>query len=413
MEVTPGYKQTEIGVFPADWIEMSVGDQQPFITSGSRGWARYYADRGNLFVRITNMTRETIHLSLTDCRFVRLPPSGHEGDRTVLQPGDVLVSVTADIGIISYVDRRVPSPAYINQHIALVRFPQAQIDPEFIAYFLAHYPSQRRFRAITDQGAKAGINLDTVRGIRLVIPPTKTEQAVIANALSDADALIESLEQLIAKKRDLKQAAMQELLTPKKGWVAAKLGSLGVFLKGSGVRKDDAQSGEIRCVRYGELYTHHNDYIKAFHSWISPAVAATARRLKTGDVLFAGSGETKEEIGKCAAFVADVEAYAGGDLVILRPAMTNSLFLGYYLNTAPIQRQKASKGQGDAVVHIGSAALGDIELNLPPIDEQTEIATILFDMDAEIDVLEAKLSKARNIKQGMMQELLTGRIRLV
>jgi type I restriction enzyme S subunit len=130
-------------------------------------------------------------------------------------------------------------------------------------------------------------------------------------------------------------------------------------------------------------------------------------------VLFAGSGETKEEIGKCIAFVDELEAYAGGDIVILRPEDTNAMFLGYYLNTAPVNRQKASRGQGDAVVHIGSSALAEIDLMLPLVEEQTTIAAVLCDMDAEITALEAKLGKARQLKQGMMQELLTGRIRLI
>jgi type I restriction enzyme S subunit len=111
--------------------------------------------------------------------------------------------------------------------------------------------------------------------------------------------------------------------------------------------------------------------------------------------------------------VNDFEAYAGGDVVIFSPEKTNSMFLGYYLNTASIARQKASKGQGDAVVHITSAALAYIDIVLPSLTEQNAIATILSDMDAEIAALEAKLVKARQVKQGMMQELLTGRIRLV
>ena len=108
-----------------------------------------------------------------------------------------------------------------------------------------------------------------------------------------------------------------------------------------------------------------------------------------------------------------MDAYAGGDIVIFHPSKINSLYLGYYLNTPEISRQKASKGQGDAVVHIGSASLGELDLKLPEIDEQIEIVSILQDIDAEILTLEEKLTKAKAIKQGMMQELLTGRIRLV
>ena len=250
--------------------------------------------------------------------------------------------------------------------------------------------------------------------------PPPAEQEAIAEALSDADALIYSLEQLLTKKRQIKKGAMQDLLTGKKRlpgfsgkWKVKRLGKLGGFLKGSGVTRDASASGSLACVRYGELYTRHNDCIKSFYSWISREVAATATRLEQGDILFAGSGETKDEIGKCAAFVDDIEAYAGGDIVILRSKKLIPLFLGYYLNTGPINRQKASKGQGDAVVHISAAALADIQCALPCITEQTAIAAILSDMDAEITALEAKLSKARQIKQGMMQELLTGRTRLV
>jgi len=282
-------------------------------------------------------------------------------------------------------------------------------DPLFVSYLLRTID----FHTHSGKSGVPGVNRNDLHEIAVPLPPTKAEQEAIAQALSDADALIESLELLLAKKRHLKQGAKQELLNPKMGWVTTKLGSLGAFLKGSGIRKDESQSGNLPCVRYGEIYTKHSDYIKAFHSWISPEVAATAKRLKKGDLLFAGSGETKAEIGKCVAFVDEAEAYAGGDIVILRPEKVDSLFWGYYLNTVSINRQKASRGQGDAVVHISFAALADVDVMLPPVEEQTAIASILSDMDTEIAALESKLTKARQIKQGMMQELLTGKIRLV
>ncbi len=213
---------------------------------------------------------------------------------------------------------------------------------------------------------------------------------------------------------------MQQLLTGQTRlpgfqgtWEVKRLGDLGVFLKGSGVKKDDSRSGDLPCVRYGEIYTHHNDCIRSFNSWISRDVASTATRLKSGDLLFAGSGETKAEIGKCVAFVQECEAYAGGDIVILRPVGVDPVFMGYYCNTSPINAQKASKGQGDAVVHIGAAALAAISVGLPTQAEQTAIAVVLSDMDDELTALEARRDKARALKQGMMQELLTGRIRLV
>jgi type I restriction enzyme S subunit len=191
-----------------------------------------------------------------------------------------------------------------------------------------------------------------------------------------------------------------------------RLGELGRFIKGSGVRRDQAQSGDIPCVRYGEIYTTHHDVIRRFASRISRAVADTATRIQRGDLLFAGSGETKEEIGKCVALADEVEAYAGGDIIILRPQNGDPFFLGYLMNTPQVVRQKANKGQGDAVVHISAAALGAIEMSLPDEKEQDAIASVLSDMDAEIAVLDVRLDKTRAVKQAMMQALLTGRVRL-
>lgn len=190
-------------------------------------------------------------------------------------------------------------------------------------------------------------------------------------------------------------------------WFEKRLSSLGTFSKGSGVRKDEAQSGNLPCVRYGELYTRHNDYIKQFHSFISRDVADTAKKLKLGDILFAGSGETKAEIGKSVAFVDDVEAFAGGDIVILSPLNVEPLYLGYLLNAPIVQKQKASRGQGDAVVHISANQLGHMLVPIPATkSEQTAIATALSDADALISGLEKLIAKKRNIKQGAMQKLL-------
>ncbi|MCD6455172.1 MAG: restriction endonuclease subunit S [Methanophagales archaeon] len=196
-------------------------------------------------------------------------------------------------------------------------------------------------------------------------------------------------------------------------WDVVPMGSLGMFSKGRGISKDESDSGEIPCIRYGEIYTHHNDIIHLYNSFISLEVAKSSKKLKTGDILFAGSGETKEEIGKCVAFIDDIEAYAGGDIVILTLNKGKPQFFGYLFNAPIISRQKASKGQGDAVVHISSPALSSIRVPLPPtLAEQTAIATALSDADALIQSLERLIAKKRDIKQGAMQELLTGKKRL-
>lgn len=196
-------------------------------------------------------------------------------------------------------------------------------------------------------------------------------------------------------------------------WDCVALGSIGDFTKGKGISRADSSSGAIPCVRYGELYTHHTEIIRSFNSYISQEVAKSSKRLRKGDLLFAGSGETKEDIGKCAAFIGDEEAYAGGDVIIFSPYDACSAFLGYLLNFPVVVRQKASKGQGDAIVHVSTASLSAILIPLPPtVMEQRAIAEALSDVDALIDSLDKLIAKKRDIKQGAMQELLTGKKRL-
>lgn len=195
-------------------------------------------------------------------------------------------------------------------------------------------------------------------------------------------------------------------------WEAKQLVLLGLFTKGKGIRKNEADSGDLPCVRYGEIYTHYNDIVRNYNSHISRSVAGTSKRLKKGDILFAGSGETKEDIGKAIAYVNDDEAYAGGDIVILSPRSASSEFLGYILNAPFATKQKASKAQGDAVVHISALALGSVVIPLPSFPEQRAIAEALSDVDALLESLDQLITKKRNLKQAAMQELLIGKTRL-
>jgi type I restriction enzyme S subunit len=198
-----------------------------------------------------------------------------------------------------------------------------------------------------------------------------------------------------------------------KGWIEKTIGELGCFSKGGGISRAEAISGNIPAIRYGEIYTKHNDYIKNYYSHISTDVANKATQLRYGDLLFAASGETKEEIGKCIAFVDDFLAYAGGDIIILSIYADNDpMFLGYLFNSPAVVKQKAQRGQGDAIVHITSKTLSDIKISLPPLSEQQAIAAALSDADCYIYSLERLISKKRDIKQGAMQKLLTGKKRL-
>lgn len=195
-------------------------------------------------------------------------------------------------------------------------------------------------------------------------------------------------------------------------WKVKKLWKIWSFSKGQWIKKDDVQTEWYPCIRYGELYTRHNDYIKKYYSYISKDIALTSRKIKKGDILFAWSWETKSEIWKCASFLWDEEVYAWWDIVVFSPQETNSIFLWYLLNSPSVVKQKASKWQWDAVVHISANSLSDIIIPVPKKEEQQSIATALSDIDNLIKSLDDLIAKKQAIKQWTMQQLLTGKKRL-
>ena len=195
-------------------------------------------------------------------------------------------------------------------------------------------------------------------------------------------------------------------------WETKRLGGVGQFSKGRGIKRDDVTDEGVPCIRYGELYTRYQDYILKVASRIPAEVAATALPIKKGDLLFAGSGETADEIGQCAAYLGEEQAYAGGDVIVMTISGQNPMFLGHLMNSPIVAAQKARMGQGDAVVHIYIKNLAQVQIELPPLEEQRAIAEVLSDVDGLINALDALIAKKRAIKQATMQQLLTGKTRL-
>lgn len=306
-------------------------------------------------------------------------------------------------------------PAAMNQACAAIEVGR-QLNTSYLLQFLSF--NYDRIRAMSNAGSQENLSGALVRRIPVVVPPV-SEQVLIAEVLSDVDDLITSVTRLIAKKVDIRQGFMQVLLTGRTRlpgfegeWTPRAVGELGVFLKGRGVKRDDVRGSGVPCVRYGEIYTAFDNYVSLVRSYVPSEIAATALPIQTGDILFAGSGETRDEIGKAIAYLGPASAVAGGDIVILRGSEFDPVFLGCALNAPVVVLQKARAGQGDAVVHISSRALAGVELDLPPREEQRAIARVLKDADDELLALRIRLSKAKAVKHGMMQKLLTGRTRL-
>lgn len=195
-------------------------------------------------------------------------------------------------------------------------------------------------------------------------------------------------------------------------WEKKYLWEIGRFSKGRGIKRNEVSDDGVPCIRYGEIYTRYKNYVTVPFSRISLETAGTALPIETGDILFAGSGETTEDIGRCVAYLGKGEAFAGGDIIAFRPSEQDSMYLGHLLNCDIVASQKARFAQGDAVVHISARNLAQIEIELAPPDEQRAIASVLFDIDGLLGALESLILKKRAVRQATMQLLLTGEVRL-
>ncbi|EGR4453890.1 restriction endonuclease subunit S [Vibrio cholerae] len=206
------YHKTPLGMLPKGWGVKTLGEISEKITSGSRDWAKFYSSEGDLFVRISNLTREHVNFRWDSVKYVNIG-GGSEGERTQLQPGDILVSITADLGIVGVVPENM-GRAYINQHTALIRLSTDGENARFIGNYLSSRCGQDQFEKNNDSGAKAGINLPTIASLRCPIPEGK-EQLLIASKIDALDEVIADLKREKSKSLSLKQGLMQDLLTGK------------------------------------------------------------------------------------------------------------------------------------------------------------------------------------------------------
>ncbi|GAB1530119.1 MULTISPECIES: restriction endonuclease subunit S [Brevibacillus] len=213
-EQTHQFKDSALGRIPVEWEVTELGSVAELVTSGSRGWAQYYSAEGATFLRIGNLTREHINLRMDNLVYV-CPPKSSEGRRTSVASGDILISITADLGIIGVIPEHF-GEGYVNQHIALIRLlPTTEVNSRFVGWYLAGQGGQSQFEKLNESGAKAGLNLPTIR--KLLFPlMNASEQVKISGILDSISKSISDLYSQLYKLRSLKTALMQDLLTGKR-----------------------------------------------------------------------------------------------------------------------------------------------------------------------------------------------------
>ena len=389
MDVMPGYKQTEVGVIPVDWQEITL-DRVAKRGSGHTP-DKKHGEYWNGDIRwISLADSAALDQVFIDDTISKITPNGLAHSSAVLHPaGTVVLSRDAGIGK-SAIMRNAMA---VSQHFMAWRCGP-KLDNRFLYYWLQGAKPQ--FERIANGTTIQTIGLQYFKDLKIPLPPLG-EQRAIASALSNVDSLLEGLTRLIAKMRDFKQAAMQQLLTGKtrlgrfrEEWEVKRLGEVVEFEKGRLITEGDAVPGAIPVIAGGKKPAY-------FHN----------RSNRTGKTI------TISASGASAGYVAFFnEPIFASDCTTISESEDYSIeFVYFQLQWKQSTIYKAQTG--GAQPHVHAADISPIEVIWPALAEQTVIASVLSDMDAEISVLEARRDKNRALKQGMMQELLAGRIRLV
>jgi len=409
VDVRTGYRQTEMGVIPDDWRDLQLqqiaDDTSPIcygiVQVGS------FTPNGIPVLAIKNLNldyRSEIHHSSKE---VERPYA-----RSRIQPDDVVVSVKGTTGSVGIV------PAHfrgnISRDLARIR-PRAEVAPRFVYYMLQSELAQRRLANAAVGTTRMELSIATLRQVCIPLPPTKVEQETISEALSDADALVESLEQLLTKKRQVKQGVIQELLTGRKrltgiecksgyrqtdvgeipeDWGLEFIENFAHITTGSRNTQDRVDDGLYPFFVRSQTIERINSY-----SFDGEAVLTAGDGVGTGKVFhyINGKFDAHQRVYRISNFAERVNGY----------------FFYLYFSSHFYGRimQMTAKSSVDSVRR---EMIARMLIPLPSTKvEQDGIATVLLDMEAEIAALELKLAKALQLKTGMMQELLTGRIRLV
>jgi type I restriction enzyme, S subunit len=273
-----------------------------------------------------------------------------------------------------------------------------------------------RIESLTAKSSVDSVRMETIAGMEILLP-ARIEQDLIVRALDDTNDLIAMLERLIAKKQAVKQGAMQQLINGRTRlpgfndeWLPIQLGQVAQFSKGSGLPKSDVAShGSLPCIHYGELFTHYGAEIKRVTSktWRTDLPA----RSMAIDVLMPTSDVTPRGLAKASA-VLHAGVVLGGDILVIRPdvARVYPPFLAHVIRSNA--DQVLALVRGTTVFHLYATDMRNFVFPAPSIAEQRAICSVIRDQEAEIDTLRSRLAKAEAVKQGMMQQLLAGRIRL-
>ncbi len=406
--VRAGYKQTEVGVIPEDWCAVTIESITSNVGDGLHGTPLYSSTGHYFFINGNNLVAGKLEMSsetkaVDRSEFVKY--------RKPLSDRSILMSINGTIGNLGLFNGE---PVVLGKSAAYLNV-RPEVSKQFVYYTIQTQLARRQFFDGLTGSTIGNLGLTTIRGTQICLPPTRDEQRAIATALSDVDALLSKLDALIAKKRDLKQAAMQQLLTGQTRlpgfsgeWEVKRLGDVLDKVVGGGTpsRSNPKYWGnEIPWVTVKDFATFNPNFSQE-------AITLEGLKNSASNLIPKGTLITSTRMALGKAVIYEVDVSINQDLKALFPVRNvNTTFLYHWFGFHASAIDEL--GSGSTVKGISLSDLRKIAFMLTSLEEQTAIATVLSDMDAELTALEARRDKTRALKQGMMQELLTGRIRLV
>lgn len=421
--VQPVFKQTEAGALPCDWESSILGELLARPPSyGINAPAIPYDSRFPTYLRITDIS--------VDGRFSengKTSVNHPAAENYFLHKGDLVFARTgASVGK-SYLHRQEDSALVFAGFLIRLSPDLKKLNPAYLAHQVKTERYWEWVRTNSMRSGQPGINGKEYSSFCVPLPATVDEQNTIATTLTDADALIESLEQLLVKKRQIKQGAMQELLTGQRrlpgfsgDWMPGVLGdALGELVAGVSVNSEahGATEGVPSVLKTSAIYDGQFDPAEC--KAIAKADVARAQTTPCKNSLLVSRMNTPDLVGEVGYVDADYPLLFLPDRVWMAQAKhgshVNMRWLVSLLSSAHYKQRirDAATGTSGSMKNISKTALRSLPVQFPCGNEQVAIATVLSDMDTEITALEARLTKARQLKQGMAQALLTGRIRLV
>ncbi len=410
MELVKDYRQTAVGEIPEDWDVNNISENstlkarigwQGLTTSEYLSIGDYYLVTGTDFID-GKIKWETCHFVNKE-RFIQ--------DKNIqVKIGDILITKDGTIGKVAYVDR-LPLQATLNSGVFVIRPKNDAYNPLYCYYvFNSSYFDIFLKRLVAGSTINHLYQKDFI-SFNFPLPPTKAEQVAIATALSDADSLITSLEKLIKKKRAIKQGAMQQLLKPKKDWVEKTLKEVAKFRRGSFPQPYglDKWYDDVTGFPFVQVYDVDDNFkLKGETKWkISKEAQAMSVFIAKGSIILTIQGS----IGRIA--ITQYDSYVDRTLLLFESFTIPFDKYFFLLSIFILFEKEKQTAPGGIIKTITKEALSSFKISYPKIEEQHRIAKIIFDMNEDIFALEQNLSKYKMLMQGMMQELLTGKTRLV